>query len=623
VVAGAARAAYNPGMRLAYALVALAACGGTQPAANTPVPGSGADPATAEPSPLAAEAVAGVDHPALRELLRDDWEWRMRRSPTWATTLGDHRYDDRLGDNSYQAIEAERAQRRALLERARGIDPAALGPGEAITLALYTQDLEAAIAGEVCEFPLWTISARGNPVTSLNYLPEMHPLETAADGDNLIARYRQAPSTVDNEIANLRRGLAAGMAANAESVRRTIELAAGQLARPLDEWALVEPAGRALAGWSEAEKQDFARRLRTAVEEGIAPAYRRYHDFLVSEVLPAARPPERAGLLGLPQGQACYRARIASYVGLPRTAEELHALGVAEIERINAEMRVLGSRLFGEGELPAILERLRTDPALYYDDEEQIMADARRAVDAARAAMPDWFGTLPKAEVVVVPVPDYEAPYTTIAYYRQPHYDGSKPGEYFVNTYQPKTRPRFEIEVLSFHEAIPGHHLQIAISQELGDLPLLRKLDGNTAFVEGWGLYTERLADEMGLYSGDLDRMGMLSYDAWRAARLVVDTGVHALGWTRERAEQFMREHTALTENNISNEVDRYLSWPAQALAYKVGQLEILRLRDEARAALGDRFDIRAFHDVVLKNGAVTLPVLAEQVQAWMIAQRR
>ena len=217
--------------------------------------------------------------------------------------------------------------------------------------------------------------------------------------------------------------------------------------------------------------------------------------------------------------------------------------------------------------------------------------------------------------------PDYEAPYTTIAYYRQPHFDGSKPGEYFVNTYKPETRPRYEAEVLAFHEAIPGHHLQIAISHERSQLPAFRKFGGNTAFSEGWALYTERLAAEMDLYSGPLDRMGMLSYDAWRASRLVVDTGIHAMGWTRKRAETFMLEHTALAANNIRNEVDRYISWPGQALAYKVGQLEILRLRARAKAGLGNRFDIRKFHDRVLENGAVTLPVLADQIERWINAK--
>jgi uncharacterized protein (DUF885 family) len=215
-------------------------------------------------------------------------------------------------------------------------------------------------------------------------------------------------------------------------------------------------------------------------------------------------------------------------------------------------------------------------------------------------------------------IPAYAAPYSTIAYYQQPHYDGSKPGEYFVNTYQPETRPRFELEALTWHESIPGHHLQIAIAQELGALPLFRKLDGSTAFVEGWALYTERLAEEMGLYTADLDRIGQLSYDAWRGSRLVVDTGIHALGWTRAQAEAFMREHTALTDINISNEVDRYIGWPGQALAYKVGQLEIIKLRHEAEAALGARFDLKGFHAVVLGAGAVTLPVLDDRVRAWI-----
>jgi uncharacterized protein (DUF885 family) len=216
--------------------------------------------------------------------------------------------------------------------------------------------------------------------------------------------------------------------------------------------------------------------------------------------------------------------------------------------------------------------------------------------------------------------PAYEAPYSTIAYYRQPHYDGSKPGEYFVNTYRPETRPRYELEALTWHESIPGHHLQIALAQELGALPLFRKLDGSTAFVEGWALYTERLADEMGLYSSDTDRLGKVSYDAWRASRLVVDTGIHAMGWTRAQAEAFMRAHTALTEVNISNEVDRYIGWPGQALAYKVGQLEIFKLRGEAQAALGARFDLKAFHATVLGAGAVTLPVLDDRVRAWIQA---
>ncbi|MBV8759558.1 MAG: DUF885 domain-containing protein, partial [Deltaproteobacteria bacterium] len=298
--------------------------------------------------------------------------------------------------------------------------------------------------------------------------------------------------------------------------------------------------------------------------------------------------------------------------------EELHRLGLSEVARTDAELAELGRRVLGAPDLTATIAKLRDDRQLYFATREQILAFAQDALDRAKAAIPRFFRVLPKSDCVMREIPSYEAPYSTIAYYRQPHYDGSKPGEYFVNTYKPESRPRFELEALTWHESIPGHHLQIAIAQELGALPAFRKLDGSTAFVEGWALYTERLAEEMGLYSSDTDRLGKVSYDAWRASRLVVDTGIHAMGWSRQQAESFMREHTALTPINISNEVDRYIGWPGQALAYKVGQLKIIALRQEAEGALGTRFDLPGFHEVVLAAGAVTLPVLEERVRAWI-----
>jgi uncharacterized protein (DUF885 family) len=306
-----------------------------------------------------------------------------------------------------------------------------------------------------------------------------------------------------------------------------------------------------------------------------------------------------------------------------RSAAELHALGVKEIARTDAELTALGGKRLGTADLATLLQKLRSDPALYFASADEVMATARDALASAQAAVPRVFHHLPKAPCVVVPVPDYEAPFNTIAYYREPHPDGSKPGEYFVNTYQPTTRPRYEARVLAYHESVPGHHLQVALAMELGELPEFRRFGGNTAFIEGWALYTERLADELGLYPDDLDRIGMLSYDAWRASRLVVDTGIHDLGWTRKQAEDYMLAHTALAANNIANEVDRYIAWPGQALAYKVGQLEILRLRDHARAALGGGFDLAGFHDVVLGHGAVTLPVLADQVDRWIADQKK
>jgi uncharacterized protein (DUF885 family) len=313
---------------------------------------------------------------------------------------------------------------------------------------------------------------------------------------------------------------------------------------------------------------------------------------------------------------------IEHYTTLPRSADDIHALGLAELARIHAEMAEIGQRALGESDVPTLIRRLRDDPTLKFAEGPEVLATAERALRRAEAAVPSVFGRLPETRCVVREIPLFEAPYTTIAYYRQPNPNGSKPGEYFVNTWAPETRPRHEAEALAFHESVPGHHLQIALSYESADVPAFVRYDGATAFVEGWALYAERLADELGLYSTDVDRLGMLSFDTWRASRLVVDTGLHHLGWSREQAVQFMLASTPLAENNIRNEVDRYVTWPGQALAYKTGQIELLALRAEAEAALGDRFDLAAFHDLVLRDGAISLPMLREAVAAWIAGRR-
>jgi uncharacterized protein (DUF885 family) len=285
-------------------------------------------------------------------------------------------------------------------------------------------------------------------------------------------------------------------------------------------------------------------------------------------------------------------------------------------------MKALGKRLLNSDDLVTIFSRLRSDPAFHFHDAGEVMKKAEASLAAARARIPQFFGVLPRTECVVKQIPAYEQAYSTIAYYHEPHPGDGKPGEFRVNISAPDTRPRHEAAVLAFHESIPGHHLQIARAQELPAMPAFRRYLGLTAFVEGWGLYSERLSDEMGLYADDADRMGMLDYDAWRAARLVVDTGLHAMGWSRQQAIDYMKQNTALAENNIINEVDRYISAPGQALAYKIGQLEILRLRREAQKALGERFDIKGFHDAVLGGGAVSLGVLADQVNAWVSSRK-
>ncbi|HMG20998.1 MAG TPA: DUF885 domain-containing protein [Kofleriaceae bacterium] len=581
------------------------------------------NPPSPLPSPLAAAAVAGIADPALRDVVAAHWELTMRWAPTWATTLGDHRYDDRLAPRDAAAIAQADAERDALLDRLTAVAPGGLTAGERVTHALLRGQLEAQRAVAGCRFHEWNVdSANASAFGELSYLVEAHTVTAPGDAANLIARMRQGARLVDDTIANLRIGLVAGRVTSREKLRRAVEQLDHELARPVEAWAMVAPAWLRAPSpdpWPAGERDRHARALRELVAAEIRPAFVRLRDFLRDAVMPHARG-DREGLAGLPDGDACYRATILEHVGLPRSPDELHALGRTEIARTDRELAALGKSVLGAPDLAQTIARLRGDSSLYFGSRDELLAAAQRALDRAKAAIPRFFSLLPRVDCVMRETPAYEAPYSTIAYYRQPHFDGSKPGEYFVNTYRPETRPRFELEALTWHESIPGHHLQIALAQELGALPLFRKLEGSTAFVEGWALYTERLADEMGLYSSDLDRLGKLSYDAWRASRLVVDTGIHALGWTRAQAEAYMREHTALTEVNISNEVDRYIGWPGQALAYKVGQLEILRLRAEAEAALGARFDVKAFHAAVLEAGAVTLPVLDQRVREWLAA---
>jgi uncharacterized protein (DUF885 family) len=577
-----------------------------------------------EPSPLAADAVAGVTDASLRGVLASHWEYMMRWAPTYATTLGDHRYDAVLAPGDAASIDRMHVERDQLITRLVAIDPKTLGETDRVTYQLLRQQLEADRGQDVCKFWQWNIASDSqSPLGQLSYLVESHTVKTPDDAKNLIARLGMGAKLVDDTIANLQAGLASGRVASAARVRRAIEQADNELSKPLDAWSMMTPPWAYATGsddpWNGQRDRLYAE-LRKVVTEQIVPAIGRYRDFLRDRVLPKARG-EQEGVRALPDGDACYRATIEVYVGLLMTPDELHQLGLAEIARTDKELAELGAKTLGTSSLADTVAKLRTDRSLYFENREQILAAAQHALDAAKAAIPNYFSTLPKADCVMRETPAYEAPFSTVAYYREPHYDGSKPGEYFVNTYKPETRSRYELEALTWHESIPGHHLQIAIAQELGALPAFRKLGGSTAFVEGWALYTERLADEMGLYTADVDRLGKLSFDAWRASRLVVDTGIHAMGWTRAQAESFMREHTALTEINIQNEVDRYIGWPGQALAYKVGQLEIFKLRDEAKQQLGDRFDLKAFHAVVLGAGAVTLPVLDERVRAWITSQ--
>jgi uncharacterized protein (DUF885 family) len=570
------------------------------------------------------DAAGAIEDPELARLSIDYWDSVMTSQPIWASTLGDRRALGKLPDES----AAARTARREELERLRGgaaaLDETRLNAEDRITRALLLDELDAALATHDAGLGLWVVDPRRVIHTRLFNLAPDQPSGTASEREAMVERWSGMGRAVTEAIRNLDRSRRAGLVSNRASVTRTIEQLDRILGQDVADWPLgspeLDPTMPAF------ERRQLLERLRRILRRDLFPALARYRDYLVTRILPIARSDEMPGLASLPDGPALYATLIRAHTGLPLTAEELHEHGLAEVARIRAEIAALAGAVVSADELPgeedervrAVQERLRADPAFHFRTRDQVEQTAEASLARARGVMADWFGLLPKAPCDVVRIAAHEERETTIAYYRGPAADGSLPGRYYVNTYAPETRPRYEAEVLAFHEAIPGHHLQIAVAQEREGLPRFRRSGGTTAFVEGWALYTERLCNEMGLYSSDVDRLGMLSFDAWRACRLVVDTGLHAFGWSRRRAIDYMLENTLLAPNNVENEVDRYITTPGQALAYKTGQREILTLRAEAEAALGADFDIRTFHDVVLRSGAVSLGVLRRNVEEWI-----
>ena len=561
----------------------------------------------------------GSPEGSLEAIAADYWDTFLEINPLAATVLGDRRFDALLPDPTPEGAAAASGRFAAILEREGALEPSITDPGARITLSALHEAASSDVAGLETGLADWNVDPMDGVPAELLLVPDYQRLETPADGRAMVARWRAMAGFTDRHVATLRRSLADDRVACRAPVGRVVDILERLLTSDDADWPLLGPLAEleSLPGWSAAERERFAADLRATVAEEIRPAFGRLHDALVTEIQPAARPDERPGMCHIPGGDEGYRKLIRLHTSLGLGADELHRIGMAEIERIDRDLAELAGRVTGARSLPEALVALRTDPALHFATREEVFAKAESSLARATEAIPAWFGRLPQTLCDVVRMGPHEEEHSTIAYYRQPASDGSRSGRYYINTSAPETRPRYEAEALAYHESIPGHHLQIAIGQELPQTAEFRRHLGPTAFFEGWGLYTERLADEMGLYSGDLDRIGVLSFDAWRASRLVVDTGMHAMGWSRRRAIEFMLEHTALAENNVVNEIDRYIVLPGQALAYKAGQLELLRLRADARERLGGAFDIRAFHDTVLGNGAIALPVLREIVEAW------
>lgn len=559
------------------------------------------------------------DTPAARlaALARDYWEATLAFSPTFATYLGDRRFDDKLDDRSDTAIEVHASALASVRASVESVDEGELGDEERITRSALLAQIRRDRAELDANLQAWAIDPLDGPQVIAQSLEAIQAIATPEQARAMVSRWVALGPWFDARAESLRRGVGEGRVAVRSPVDKVLEQLESALKQPDEDLPLLAPVAIEHDDWPANERTAFVDGLRTAVRDIVRPAMERYRAVVRDEILPVARPDDRPGLVHVPGGPDAYDKLIELHTSLLIGAEEIHAVGLEEVERIDADLARLGDRVLGSSDLAVIRDRLRSDPVMHFATRDEVFRSADDSLRRAREAVPAWFGIQPAADCVVVSMPEHEERHSTIAYYRQPAMDGSRPGQYYINTSAPETRPRYEAQALAYHEAIPGHHLQLAISQELTSLPDFRRHTGPTAYVEGWGLYSERLSEEMGLYSGDLDRIGVLSFDAWRACRLVVDTGMHALGWTRADAIDFMFGHTALARNNVENEIDRYIVGPGQALAYKIGQREILRLRAAAQQELGSGFDIRGFHDAVLGHGVVGLETLGEIVRGW------
>ncbi len=579
-------------------------------------PVSGAAAAQNTPAPVAS---AQVPNAQLHALFEADWQRSLEDNPLMATYLGDKRYNALLPDLSSAAVVQRQATSRASLASLLAIDRAALSPADQLNHDLYRQQLETDIAGFAYPTHLMPVSQQGGPhLFAVQMAPALR-FEKAKDYADWTARLRGYGDFVDQAIALMREGIAAGWVPPKAVMQRVPAQIAAQRVATAEQSSFYAPFVKMDARVPEAEQAQLRAEGRAAVDDVVLPALARFETFFNDTYLPAT--PASVATGDLPDGRAYYDHLARLYTTTALSADAIHAIGLKEVARIRGEMEKIREEVGFEGDLAAFFAHLRTDPKFFHADPQALLADYRALSRRIDPELVKVIGLLPRTPYGIIPIPDAIAPDTTTAYYQQPSADGLRAGYYYVNLYKPESRPRWEMVPLSLHEAMPGHHLQIALSQEMPDQPMFRRQGGFTAFIEGWGLYAERLGYDMGLYDDPYDRMGQQAYDMWRAVRLVVDTGLHSKGWTRQQAIDYFKANAPKSELDITNEIDRYISTPGQALAYKIGQLKLSELRARAETQLGDRFNLRDFHDAVLSDGALPLSVLEARMTAWLATQ--
>ena len=575
--------------------------------------------AQAPPAAPATAASIEANRKAADQLYKDYWEENLKHNPEMASSMNDKRYNDQISDYSVKAYHENLAREQDLLMKLAAIDDTGFTDQEKISRELLMRRL--AMGEEESEFKPWEM-----PVTQMDGIQTTYPrlvaqlsFTTVKDYDDWIARLHLIPTAFDQVTTNMSIGIDDHRVPPKYLLEKVLAQVQQLAAQKPEDTPFALPLKKFPPSIKPGEQERIKADMLDAIQKEVQPAYKRFGRFLEVSYIPAGR--AEPGIAALSDGPKYYQFLIRRTTTTNLTADQIHQIGLDEVQRDETEMLVIAKKL-GFADLARFRASLKTNPKLHPASADALLQAVRDDLAPMQAKLPQLFGRLPKAKFEVVPVPDFLARTSAPAYYERGAPDGSRPGRLFIDTYNATDRNLYQVEDLTYHEGIPGHHLQISIAQELEGIPTFRKNGGYTAYVEGWGLYSERLGKDVGFYQDPYSDYGRLEGDIWRAIRLVVDTGVHSQHWTRDQMVQYFHDHSNIDDTSIQAEVDRYIAWPSQALAYKVGQLKILELRDKAKKALGDKFDIRAFHDQVLDSGALPLDVLSDRIDAWIARQK-
>ncbi len=578
------------------------------------------DTITARVIELGGEGTGKTDSDRFNELVEISYEYTMLSYPEFATYLGDPRGQDRWSDDS-EAIYLQRQQdERDFVQTLNSISKDNLTASEQVNYDLLLKQMQESIEGQQFPGHYLPINQMGGPQQSIASLMSMVQPKNTADYQNMISRLEAVPEKIEQTISWMRKGMQAGITPPAITLRDVPQQIRNQLVDDAEKSPMLTAFNKFPASVDPLQQESLKKQALAAFSKEVAPAFEKLLQFMETEYIPAAR--QSIAMGDLPNGKAWYAYNVKQRTTTDLTPEEIHQIGLSEVKRIRAQMEEVIKSTDFEGSFAEFLTFLRTDPQFYHTTSEGLLAEYRDIAKRADPEMMKMFGKLPRTPYGIKAVPSYAEKSQTTAYYQPGSVKAGRAGIFYANTYALDTRPRWEMEALTLHEAVPGHHHQLALQDELEDVPWFRRVARYTGFVEGWGLYSESLGEEMGFYKDPYSKFGQLTYEMWRAIRLVVDTGMHQMGWSRQQAIDYFMSNAGKQEHDVTVEIDRYIVWPGQALAYKIGELKIKELRAWATAELGDKFDIRTFHDAVLENGAIPLSVLEANIHSWVATQQ-